>query len=107
VALHNALGSELLDLPMPLETEYYLSVTQGFTTNLKDTCTATPALTFSAYQQNLAAGEPACVMRSPGQSGVGCAAAAPGSLAITANAAAGNFNMHLQAPGSGKSARSR
>jgi len=104
VALHNALGSELLDLPMPLTTEYYLSVTQGFATNLKDTCTATPALTFSAYQQNLAAGG-TCVRDagSPGQSGVGCAAAAPGSLAITANAAAGNFNMHLQAPGSGKS----
>jgi MSHA biogenesis protein MshQ len=102
LVLRNVLGSELLDLPMPLTTEYYLGTTQGFTTNLTDTCTATPSIAFSAYQQHLSAGQ-TCVRDSgtPGLSGAGCAASAGGSIAIRANAAAGGFNLHLSAPGDG------
>ena len=77
LALRNAVGSELLDLPVALTTQYYLSGTAGFVTNVDDVCTAAPVLAFSNYQANLAAGE-TCVRDSgnPGVSGVGCSAAA-------------------------------
>jgi MSHA biogenesis protein MshQ len=104
LAVRNALGSELLDLPTPLTVQYYVSATQGFTTNLQDSCSAAPANAFSAYQAPLAAGE-TCVRDSgkPGVSGAGCAVAAPSSTALLASASAGNFNLFLAAPGIGNS----
>ncbi len=100
--LSNALGSELLDLPMSLVTQYYLNSTQGFVTNGSDSCTTAPAIGFGSYQLNLQAGE-TCVRDtgSPGGSGVGCAVAAVNSY--FPKAAAGNFNLILAGPGSGNS----
>ena len=102
LALRDAVGSELLDLPMLLTTQYYLSATLGFTTNTSDSCTAAPPISFSNYQLNLTAGE-TCVRDtgSPGFSGVGCAAPAAAGLSYRASAAAGNFNLILAAPGAG------
>jgi MSHA biogenesis protein MshQ len=102
LALRDAVGSELLDLPMQLTTQYYLSTTQGFTTNTADSCTAAPAIAFSNYQSNLTAGE-TCVRDSghPGVSGVGCVVPAAASLQYHPTAVAGNFNLVLAAPGSG------
>jgi MSHA biogenesis protein MshQ len=102
LALRDAVGSELLDLPAPLTVQYYLSATQGFTTNLLDSCSAAPSIAFSAYQMNLVAGE-TCVRDSgsPGISGVGCPVAAAGSIALRSSALAGNFNLNLAAPGGG------
>ena len=102
LALRNAVGSELLDLPMTLTTEYYLSSTLGFTTHLADSCTVAPTLAFSGYQANLSAGE-TCVRDSgsPGSSGAGCATAAGVSVRYRASALAGDFNLWLAAPGSG------
>ena len=102
LALRDAVGSELLDLPMPLTTQYYLNTTQGFTTNTLDNCTAAGTIAFSNYQPNLSAGK-TCVRDSgsPGMSGSGCAAAAPASIAYKAAAASGNFNLVLAAPGAG------
>jgi MSHA biogenesis protein MshQ len=102
LALRDSLGSELLDLPMPLTTQYYLSTSQGFVTNTLDSCSAAPTLAFSGYQQNLAAGE-TCVRDSgsPGVSGIGCSAAASSSERYGSVAAAGSFNLYLAAPGSG------
>jgi len=99
LALGNALGSELLDLPMPLATQYYLNGTQGFVNNTSDVCTSAPALVFSAYQLNLYGN--LCVRDSgkPGTSGQGCATATSSRYAATA--AAGAFNLILAAPGSG------
>jgi MSHA biogenesis protein MshQ len=96
--LGNAVGSELLDLPMPLVTQYYLSTSQGFVTNSSDVCTTAPPLTFSNYQLNLAT---ACVRDSgkPGVSGQGCTTAASSRYAATA--VAGAFNLILAAPGAG------
>jgi hypothetical protein len=104
LALRDALGSELLDLPMQLTTQYYLSPTSGFTTNTADSCTSAPAIAFSNYQLHLTAGE-TCVRDSgsPGVSGVGCAAAASAAERYLSTAAAGNFNLTLAAPGSGNS----
>lgn len=102
LAQRNALGSELLDLPAPLKVQYYLSATQGFTTNLLDNCSAAPTIAFSAYEPNLLAGE-TCVRDSgsPGVSGVGCTLAAPSSTTMSSVATAGSFNLFLAAPGSG------
>lgn len=104
LALRDALGSELLDLPMQLTTQYYVSPALGFTTNTADSCTSAPAIGFSNYQLNLTAGE-TCVRDSgsPGSSGAGCAAPASPSEKYLSPAAAGNFNLTLAAPGAGNS----
>ncbi len=100
LALRDSLGSELLDLPMPLTTQFYVNSSAGFTTNTADSCTVAPVLAITGYQPNLKAGE-TCVRDSgnPGTSGIGCAAAS--SSRYQATAAAGNFNLILAAPGSG------
>ena len=97
LALGSALGSELLDLPMPLTTQYYKNATQGFMVNGSDTCTAAPALSFSS---NATSGL-SCVRDSgkPGVSGQGCPAAASNPYAATASS--GSFNLILAAPGAG------
>jgi MSHA biogenesis protein MshQ len=102
MVLRNTVGSELLDLPASLTTEYYLSATLGFTTNTSDSCTVAPTLAFSFYQANLSAGE-TCVRDSgnPGASGIGCTTAAGASVRYRASALGGDFNLWLAAPGSG------
>jgi len=100
--LADALGSELLDLPMTLSTQYYLSSTTGFVANTGDSCTTAPALGFSNYQQHLVAGK-TCVRDtgSPGVSGLGCAVAAGASQRYAPTAVSGAFNLNLAAPGTG------
>jgi hypothetical protein len=102
LALRDSVGSELLDLPMPLTTQYYLSTAVGFTTNTADSCTTAPKIAFSNYQLNLVAGE-TCVRDSgnPGASGAGCSAAAPATSQYDPVASSGNFNLILAAPGAG------
>lgn len=102
LALRDAVGSELLDLPAPLTVQYYVSSTQGFATNVADSCSAAPSIAFSAYQMSLVAGE-TCVRDSghPGASGVGCPVAAPSATALNSSAVAGNFNLYFAAPGAG------
>jgi hypothetical protein len=104
LALRNAVGSELLDLPMPLVTQYYLNSSAGFVNNTDDVCTTAPALAFSNYQAALAAGE-TCVRDSgsPGTSGLGCSAAAASGSRYYPTAQAGRFNLNLAAPGAGNS----
>jgi hypothetical protein len=104
LALRDAVGSELLDLPMALTTQYYLSTTQGFTTNTNDNCTtlAAPSIALSKFLQNLTSAQ-ACVRDSgkPGVSGAGCTVAAPVAIAYKATASSGNFNLMFAAPGGG------
>jgi hypothetical protein len=101
LALRNRVGSELLDLPVPLQAEYYLDSSRGFTQNLADSCTVAPALAFGGWLSHLGAGE-TCVRDSgsPGVSGQGCAVAA-GSGRYRATAVTGDFNLVLAAPGAG------
>jgi len=100
LALRSTLGSELLDLPVSLTTQYYVNGTQGFTPNTADACSTAPAIAFSNYLLNLSVGE-TCVRDSgsPGVSGAGCAAVSATPYAATA--VAGGFNLVLAAPGSG------
>lgn len=96
----NALGSELLDLPMPLLAQYYVNPAIGFATNVADSCTTAPTLAFGNYQLNLRPGA-TCVRDygSPGTSGQGCAARAANPYAATPTA--GIYNLVLAAPGAG------
>ena len=102
LALRDSVGSELLDLPMPLTAQYYMGATAGFTTNLADSCTTAPKLAFSNYQLTLTPGA-TCVRDAgnPGASGVGCAAPAPTLSLYHPVASAGDFNLNLAAPGAG------
>jgi MSHA biogenesis protein MshQ len=104
LALRNALGSELLDLPMSLAAQYYVSAAVGFTAHASDSCTAAPPIAFSGYQGSLGAGE-TCVRDtgSPGVSVAGCAAPALVSQRYRALPLAGDFNLNLAAPGAGNS----
>jgi MSHA biogenesis protein MshQ len=104
LALRDAVGSELLDLPMALTTQYYVSTTQGFTANTNDSCTllAAPSIALSNFLLPLTSLK-TCVRDSgsPGASGAGCAVVAPTSTAYKATASSGNFNLWFAAPGSG------
>ena len=57
VAFRNSVGSELINLPLPLRSEYYLSDTVGFVTHVSDSCTAPVTLAAIGYGGQLAAGE--------------------------------------------------
>jgi len=101
LVLRDSVGSELLNLPLPLTAQYYASTALGFTTNTADSCTSAPALAFGNYQLNLKSGA-TCVLDagSPGLSGQGCAAPAAAGARYQ-NAVGGNFNLTLAAPGAG------
>ena len=75
IAFRNAVGSELLPLPLPMRSEYYASDAAGFITNVDDSCTT--GITLNAASL----------------SGV--------STTATFNMppAGGSFNLQLSAPG--------
>jgi MSHA biogenesis protein MshQ len=82
LALRDAVGSELLDLPMSLTPQYYVSTTAGFTSNTADVCTTltTPVIAFSNYVLPWTSNQ-TCVQDtgSPGVSGAGCTTTAASS----------------------------
>lgn len=100
--LHNGYGSELVNLELPFQIEYFVDANIGFVRNIDDSCTAPVSLSLGAFTDNLAAGE-TCVLDSgsPGASGAGCAAAAPPALLYREPPLGGDFNLHLRAPGAG------
>jgi hypothetical protein len=85
----NAVGTQLSDLPVPLETQYYNGV--GFITNGEDDCTrlAKNAVIFTNFQRNLAACEtgssnpPASLTFSRGKARLVLAKPGPGAGADT------------------------
>jgi MSHA biogenesis protein MshQ len=98
----NAVGSERVNLPVPLIAEYYDGAANGFVANVDDTCTTGVTLALGGFTENLTA---ACALDSgaPGGSGIGCAAPAPFSQQFRQPPAAGDFNLTLAAPGAGNS----
>ncbi|HUF74410.1 MAG TPA: DUF6701 domain-containing protein [Gammaproteobacteria bacterium] len=96
----NAVGSELVDLPVPLRAEYFAGAGIGFVANVADSCTTNVDLALGGFRENLSAGE-TCVRDSgsPGSSGAGCPAAAPLLEQFAEPPAAGDFNLTLAAPG--------
>jgi MSHA biogenesis protein MshQ len=102
VRVGTAVGSERVDLPVPMRAEYFASAAAGFVTNLSDACSTNVSLAFSGYTENLNAGE-TCVRDSgsPGASGSGCAAVAPLPVRYREPPVGGDFNLRLAAPGAG------
>jgi MSHA biogenesis protein MshQ len=105
IRIANAVGSEVIDLPVRMLAEYYAGAGSGFVTNMADVCSTNVSLAFSGFTENLGAGE-TCVRDagSPGASGAGCAAPAPPGLRYSeppSVLAPGEFGLRLAAPGSG------
>ncbi len=100
--LMNGYGSELVNLALPFRSEYFVDPATGFVPNINDSCTTPGNLSFAAFTENLAAGE-TCVLDSgaPGASGAGCAVAGSPGLQYRSPPLAGDFNLHLRAPGAG------
>jgi len=98
----NAVGSELVNLPVPLIAEHYDGAANGFVPNLDDACTTGVTLALGGFTENLDDID-TCVLDSgaPGGSGEGCAAAAPLSQQFRQPPSAGDFNLALAAPGVG------
>jgi MSHA biogenesis protein MshQ len=102
IRVGTAIGSELIDLPVPVVAEHYAGAASGFVANANDVCTTGVSIALAGYTANLAAGE-TCARDSgaPGASGVGCAAAAPVLQRFASPPLAGDFNLRLAAPGVG------
>jgi MSHA biogenesis protein MshQ len=102
VAFISAVGSELVNLGMPMRAEYYVNSSTGYVTNTNDSCSSGVSLSFSNFAGNLDAGE-TCVLDtgSPGDSGAGCVAAGPVAQRYDGPPISGEFNLSLQAPGAG------
>ncbi len=100
--LMNALGSELVNLAVPMRAEYFIDASSGFGTHTDDNCTTPVTLSLGSFTANLQAGE-TCVLDggSPGSSGAGCAAPGPAGQSFREPPLGGDFNLFLQAPGAG------
>lgn len=98
--LLNAYGSELVNLALPMRTEYYVDASTGFVPNVDDACTDTVMLSLGAFTENLSPGD-TCVLDTgaPGASGEGCAIAGPPALRFREPPLGGDFNLHLRVPG--------
>jgi hypothetical protein len=107
VAFRNAVGSELLNLPLGLRAEYFLNDNAGFAQNTADICTTNVSIDPASlvFGGSLNSGE-TCILDagSPGTSGVGCSAAGPAASQYRSPPTAvegGSFNAVLRAPGAG------
>lgn len=98
----NALGSELVNLAVPMRVEYYADSVTGFTTNTDDSCIDVVSLSLGNFTANLAPGE-TCVLDngSPGDSAAGCALPGPAGQRYREPPLGGDFNLFLRAPGAG------
>jgi MSHA biogenesis protein MshQ len=98
----NAVGSELVNLAVPLRAEYFAGAGIGFVTNLDDSCTTGVTLALSNFTENLALGETCSLdIGAPGNSNIGCAAAGPLPQQFAEPPQNGDFNLTLAAPGAG------
>jgi MSHA biogenesis protein MshQ len=108
IRVHNANGSELADLWVPMYLEQY-SAASGWAPQV-DTCSSVTLSALSNFQGNLGSGE-TCVqdIGNPGVSGEGCAAVGPASERFGALPASGappppplgSYNLYLLRPGAG------
>jgi MSHA biogenesis protein MshQ len=89
IAFRNAVGSELLNLPVQMRAEYFVSTAMGFVTNNTDSCTTgvTTALTI-----NLNASGTTCLLNASSCPG-------PSGQQFKMPPVAGDFTAVLKAPG--------
>lgn len=99
ILLKNALGSELLDLPMPMVAEYYNG--SSFVTSTDDTCSvATLSITDPDNTDSITPAN-TCFWDTGNKSGsAACATSAPSGKSYQEGASLtnGNFNVVLKAP---------
>ncbi|MBI3545385.1 MAG: hypothetical protein HY081_02135 [Gammaproteobacteria bacterium] len=116
IHIYNSYGSELMDLPMSMQVEYYVDTTitapatspsiTGWIANTNDTCSSVGLSALANFQGNLNAGE-TCVQDtgSPGVSGRGCAVGGPlapvNERYLALPSATASYNLYLKAPGVG------
>jgi MSHA biogenesis protein MshQ len=106
--LQNAFGSQLIAMPIPIETQYWNGT--GFVTNALDNCTAIALanITLGNYQPNLVAGDTTATVGGSFASGKGMirllapGSAKHGSVDLTANLTGANMT-YLQGAWSGTS----
>lgn len=100
VRIINAIGSELVNLAVPMRSEYFVDAATGFVSHTDDACSDTITLSLAGFTENLDPGE-TCAIDSgtPGDSGIGCAG--PAGQRYREPPLAGDFNLFLQAPGAG------
>lgn len=100
VDLVNSIGSELVNLAVPMRAEYFVDAATGFVVHTADDCTNGVTLSLGAFTLNLAPGE-TCVLDngSPGDSNEGCPAPGPVAQRYREPPLGGDFNLFLQAPG--------
>lgn len=103
MALQNAHGSELLDLPMTMQAEYWNG--SSWVANSEDVCTNGIAFSLSdpVLTDSLAANA-LCIWDtgSSGSSGLGCPVMGNVMQQFKQPPALGNFNLNFKAPGIGK-----
>ncbi|MDH3578013.1 MAG: hypothetical protein OEO71_09380 [Gammaproteobacteria bacterium] len=102
VRLINNIGSERVNLPVPMRAEYFVDAATGFVMHTDDSCTANVSLSLGNFTENLLPTE-TCVLDTgnPGASGAGCAAAGPAGQRYREPPLGGDFNLFLLAPGAG------
>jgi MSHA biogenesis protein MshQ len=100
VAFRNAVGSELLNLPVSMRAEYFLNATTGFVQHSSDSCTTGVTMALASYGGNLNSGE-TCLINdgTPGVGGVWCAAGGLAAQQFKIPPVAGDFAATLRAPG--------
>lgn len=106
LAFDNAYGSELIDLSVPMRSEFY-TTNDGYITNIDDSCSAAITLSLLNPSNTLIVGDGSlrgetCVLDtgSPGISTVGCSTAGSVSKQYTGIANAGLYTLFLKAPDS-------
>ncbi|MCK9396103.1 MAG: hypothetical protein M0Q44_10990 [Methylobacter sp.] len=98
LALQNANGSELLDLPMSFTAENWNGA--SWVTNTDDQCTTGITLSETAVTGPIST---LCAYDTgtPGSSGLGCSVPGSSTNKFSQPPAAGEFNLNFQAPGAG------
>jgi MSHA biogenesis protein MshQ len=102
IRLINSIGSELVNLNVPMRAEYFAGAATGFVANSVDSCSTPVSLSLGAFTNNLGSNDTCAIENgSPGQSGIACAAAGPAGLHYREPPLGGDFNLNLLAPGAG------
>lgn len=102
VALLNAFGSELVDLPVTMRTEYYLDDTRGFVPNEDDSCPVAIEVSAADFTDNLDGGDTCLLNVDPLNLGLNlCPLVQPLLLDIVSPPLGGRFDLGLKAPGEG------
>lgn len=95
LSLDNAYGSEILPLPMPMQTQYWITTSGSgyWAANAQDSCTAvtSSSISLTNYGRNLSAGETTPCLRRPGET----------LCASSQSAMGGKFSLIMGAPGTG------